>query len=822
MKKTFLLILFFLLTSYINSSAQTSNPKREFRAAWIASVTNIDWPTSRGQSVDELKKSLTDLLDALKAANINSVFFQVRPECDALYKSNYEPWSYWLTGVQGKAPADNFDPLEFAIVEAHKRGLELHAWLNPYRARQATVYDRAASHVSNTHPDWIMKFGNLWILNPGNPNVRSYNLQIVMDIVNRYNIDGIHFDDYFYPYPPDNMTANAANNALDDKDFANDPRGFKNKDDWRRDNVNILMKAISDSIHKVKPFVKFGISPFGIWKNGVPSGITGMDAYSAIYADPLAWLKQGTVDYLIPQLYWRIGGSQDYLKLMPWWADSTTYYGKHFYTGNIFGSYTNAELPNQLKANRSNPKTSGIVLFSAKHIPNNTLKFADSLKNSYFKNPAIIPSMNWKDKIKPNQPLNLRWNKLANSRGDGLIWDEPNPASDGDKAFMYAVYKLNSQFPQSSDFEKSENLYNIVGTTYATLKPAENISSTLYFAVTSLDRNYNESTNSSVIAVNVTPPNKPLQILPSDLAINQRDTIKFVWENTPHSSFNKLQIAEDANFTIIVFDQNNIVDTFKIVTGLKGLTKYYWRITASNLAGESVYSDVRSFTTGFPNPPILLSPLDKTTNISLTPTLIWNKSKAATQYRIKLAEGLSIVPSITIIDTTISDTSFTIKKNLKENIIYTWSVHALNQYGISQLAEPFKFKTQTGTSVEGENEIPTKFELSQNYPNPFNPETTISYSIPAVMVRQAQHDNADVTPSLSRDEVHVTLKIYDMLGREVATLVNEYQKPGTYNYQFSINNYQLSSGIYFYTLKAVDLSNSSNVFVQTKKMILLK
>ncbi|MCX7876078.1 MAG: family 10 glycosylhydrolase [Melioribacteraceae bacterium] len=793
MKKLLVIIITIIFTSQILS--QTSLPKREFRATWIASVTNIDWPSSTNLSVAELKKSLTDLLDAIKDANLNAVFFQVRPECDALYKSSIEPWSYWLTGVQGKAPADNFDPLEFAIQEAHKRGLELHAWLNPYRSRQASTYTRASSHISNTKPEWIMKFGNLWILNPGNPEVRNYNTQVVMDIVRRYDIDGVHFDDYFYPYPPDNMTSSTTYNAYDDKDFANDPRGFKNKDDWRRDNVNILMKAINDSIKKVKPHIKFGISPFGIWKNNVPSGITGMDAYNVIYADPIAWLKQGTVDYLIPQLYWRIGGSQDYNRLMPWWADSTYFYGRHHYTGNIYGSsYTNSELPNQLKANRNYSKTSGMVLFSAKHIPGNTLKFTDSLKNSLYKYPALIPTMDWKDKIKPNPPTNLRWDKLAGARGYGLIWNEPSKASDGDKAFMYAVYKINSITLQQGDLEKSNNLYNIVGTNYAALKPSENISGTLYFTVTSLDRNYNESTNSNIIAVNVSVPQKPLQILPTNNAVNQKDTIKFVWENTPHSNYNRLQIASDKEFTNIIFNQNSIVDTFKVVTGFKGLTTYYWRISASNLAGESTFSDVRSFTTGFPNSPTLVSPLDKTTNVTLTPKLIWNKSKSASQYNLKVADGLSIAPSNTILDTTLVDTFYTFKKQLAENKIYTWSVLASNQFGKSELAEPYKFKTQSPSHLE-EISLPTEFLLYQNYPNPFNPETIIRYQLPK--------------------ECNVRLSVYDLLGRELAVLINEKQTQGFYNYSLSITKYGFSSGVYFYKLQADE-------FTSIKKFVIVK
>ncbi|MBI5731319.1 MAG: family 10 glycosylhydrolase, partial [Ignavibacteriales bacterium] len=555
--------------------------------------------------------------------------------------------------------------------------------------------------------------------------------------------------------------------------------------------------------------IKFGISPFGIWKNGVPSGITGMDAYSVIYGDAIAWLRQKSVDYIIPQLYWRIGGSQDYNKLMPWWADSSKQYGRHFYSGNIYGSYSLSELPNQLKANRNNSKTSGIVLFSAKHIPGNTLSFTDSLKNKYFTNPALIPGMDWKDQIKPNPPSNLRYDKFANARGDGLIWNAPSKASDGDAASMYAIYKFNSPSIQQSDLENSSNLNNIVGTTYAALKSSENVSGTLYFTVTSLDKNYNESTMSGVVPVQVIIPGKPMVIFPADLAINQKDTIKFIWENTAHSNFNKLQVASDKNFANLIANQNNIVDTFKSVTGLNGLSTYYWRITASNLAGESIYSDARSFTTGFPVPPQLLLPEDKSTGLTLTPTLVWKKSKAAERYRLQVAEGLSILPGIIIVDTVVTDTSFTVSK-LKENKIYTWSLMAINIYGTSALADVFKFKTNIFSNVIAEEEaIPTSYVLNQNYPNPFNPTTVISYQL-------AVGGN-------------VSLKVFDLLGREVATLVDEFQSAGTHNSQFSILNLpalptgqaggrqgsQFSSGIYIYVLH-------SGSHILSKKMMLIK
>ncbi|MBX3009067.1 MAG: family 10 glycosylhydrolase [Melioribacteraceae bacterium] len=793
MRKLFYSIQVLLIFSFSIISSQTTSPKREFRGTWIASVSNIDWPSSTTLSVETLKQNLIDMLDAIKDANLNAAFFQVRPECDALYKSDFEPWSYWLTGTQGKAPVNNFDPLQFAIDEAHKRGIELHAWLNPYRARHAGAsYDRSATHISNTKPEWILKFGNLHILNPGLPAVRDYNVSIVVDIITKYDVDGIHFDDYFYPYPPDHMKANSTNNAKDESTFLLDPRGFTNKDEWRRDNVNIQMKAISDTINALKPNVKFGISPFGIWKAGVPAGITGMDAYSAIYADPMNWLKNNTVDYIIPQLYWKIGGSQDYNKLMPWWADSAKHYNKHYYTGNIYGSsYTSAELPNQLKANRNNSKTDGMVLFSAKHIPGNTSGFTDSLKTKYYTNPAIIPGMNWKDQVKPNKPTNLRFEKIAGVRGDGLIWDKPAVAADGNLASMYAIYKFNTATVQPSQIEDASNLNNIVGVNYAALK-VNDVSSTMYFAVTSLDKNYNESELSEVIPVTINIPEKPKTFYPADLAVNQKDTIKFIWENTKHSNYNRLQVSEDINFSSLVFNQNNIVDTFRTVTRLKGLKTYYWRVSASNLAGESVYSETKSFTTGFPAPPQLLLPADKSVDVSVTPKLVWNKTFAASYYRLQVAEGLSILPTIIIIDTVTTDTTLTIGK-LKENKIYTWSVLAGNDYGKSELAEVMKFRTLVSTSVLEDDGMPKSYQLNQNYPNPFNPSTKIKYALP--------------------ESGLTSIKIFNVLGQEIAEIVNEEMSKGYHSIEFNAEN--LPSGIYIYTLQ-------SNSHVLSKKMMFVK
>jgi len=779
------------LSIFISSSlyAQSIPPKREVRAAWVATVTNLDWPSSTGLTVAQQKQELIDLFDEMNRDGINTIIFQVRSECDAMYSSSFDPWSYWLTGSQGTAPFPYYDPLEFAIDEAHKRGMELHAWFNPYRAeRSVDNYPNAANHVTVLHPDWIIQISTFKFLDPGLPMVRDYVTSVIYDIVSRYDVDGIHADDYFYPYPPNGIT------TKNNQTFINYPRGFINKADWRRDNVNLLIAQVNDTIQSVKPWVKFGMSPFGIWKNGVPPGITGLSAYDDIYCDAIAWLHDRSIDYLTPQLYWPFGGGQDYAKLQPWWADSVHANGRHFYPGHAYYRIVNwtnpSEMPNQIRFDRNNPKVHGSVFFRAKNFAENPKGVTDSLRNDLYRYKSILPIMNWKDIVNPNPPQNLRFERLANGQG-GLLWDSPQIASDGDSAKRYVVYRFNHSNIQPSDLENSANILNVEGSRESI--PGEPPAmGPYYFVITSLDRNYNESTMSNVLQVN--PPPIPVLAFPLNNSNNISDTVILRWNYPALASSYSLQISKVPSFdSLVVINQINIADTFKVITGLEGLIQYYWRVNSTNAGGTSNYSGAFTFTTGFPSNTLLAAPPNNTLNMPVDTILYWYSTPGAENYDLIMARSADFNPASIVTNVTaIADTFYAVN-GMQVNALHYWKVRGKNQYGTGNYSEAWRFKTYNPTNVEGEDLNPNNYALEQNYPNPFNPTTNFRFNI----------SEAGLT----------TLKIYNLLGQEVAEVLNEFKTPGTYDVRFDASS--LSSGIYFYRLRVNDYSAS-------KKMILIK
>ena len=401
MQKGFQFLSFiFILVFSLPALAQ---PVKEFRAVWIASVDNIDWPSKKGMAVDTQKAEFIRILNMHQQNGINAVVMQIRPATDAFYPSPYEPWSEWLSGIQGKAPTPYYDPLQFMIEETHKRKMEFHAWCNPYRADfkvgKASI---APSHITRLHPNWFLEYGDKKYFDPGNKQAQEFVVEVIKDITDRYDVDAIHFDDYFYPYRI------AKKEFPDSVSFAQYGNGLK-IDEWRRSNVDSVIYKLFTAIRKTKPHVKFGISPFGVWRNADKdlrgsNTKAGQTNYDDLYADILLWLQKGWIDYVAPQLYWEFGHkAAPYEILIDWWSKNT--YGKHCYIGlGIYRAGTSDAwkdstlLPRQIELLRTTPNVQGMIFFSSKSFNRNPNGWNDSLRLHYFKEPALIPEMHWLQK----------------------------------------------------------------------------------------------------------------------------------------------------------------------------------------------------------------------------------------------------------------------------------------------------------------------------------------------------------------------------------------------------------------------------------------
>ncbi|MBN2355734.1 family 10 glycosylhydrolase, partial [candidate division KSB1 bacterium] len=616
----------------------------------------------------------------------------------------------------------------------------------------------------------------LKLLDPGRPDVRDYVTGVIMDVVRRYDIDGVHFDDYFYPYPDGGAGFYGISNE-DDQTFASYSRGFTSKADWRRDNVNLLVKMVHDSIQTAKPWVKFGISPFGIWKAGNPPGISGTSAYSAIYCDALTWLNARTVDYLTPQLYWQIGGSQDYAKLMPWWASRIN--GLHFYPGHAayrISSWTNREMPNQLRLDRANEACGGSVFFRALNIRDNLKGFTDSLKSDFYRFRAVQPVMTWKDDVVPLSPRNLLYSRRSDSAQLQLNWQAPSGAADGDSARRYLIY--HHAMPSLSAGDMVDPAY-IVDISYQTsfAPPVPTTEGPHFYTVTSLDHYGYEST--AGVTIQVYPPQTPLLASPLQDEGGLADSLALRWYAMESAASFEVQVNTNDDFSGPFFaSQAGIVDTFYTIKGLCGQTRYYWRVRPANAGGWGDYSEIRSFVPGSPAVPVLAYPGNNQFEIPVTVPLQWHSVSGADYYRLQVSRNLNFDPSGVVIDKDgIVDTSY-VAENLDLNRIYFWRVRAFNQLGTSVWSEIYRFKTTAVVTVAEGPTVPLTLELGQNYPNPFNNLTTIPFTIPAAG--------------------QVRIYVYDMLGRRVLTLAGEEFSAGRHKVSFDASKF--ASGVYVYRL----------------------
>lgn len=467
-------------------------PKRELRGVWVATVQNIDWPSPLNYDGAKQKTEFIDLLNSHQKTGINALFVQIRTASDALYAKSAEPWTTYLSGKQGQAPSPYYDPLEFMIDQSHARGMEFHAWLNLNRASMSSRSLLSSEHVARKHPEWLLSYNGQLLFDFGIPAVRHYIAGLVRNIIVNYDVDGIHFDDYFYPYPD-------PKSKLADQDTYEKYRLPGEKiDDWRRRNTSALIQEISETIKSTNSKIKFGISPFGIWRhkkndpvNGSPT-TRGLQSYDDLYADTDHWLKQGWLDYIAPQLYWDTAHRVAPFKpLADWWNEHS--YGKPVYFGmasyHLADMWTNKEMKRQVEISRSMSNGQGLIFYSSTSLTKNTKAFRDTLRRNYFADQALLPTTPWLDSIAPHAPTQVF---LANKK---LTWEAGEESDDKDPVAYYVVYRIPKQDKKFLDDPK-----NIIfkGKANEVILKQDDLIPGYGFTVTAFDRLHNESRPSAV------------------------------------------------------------------------------------------------------------------------------------------------------------------------------------------------------------------------------------------------------------------------------------------------------------------------------------
>lgn len=490
--KNLLLCWLILLLIMSDQTSYAKSNKRELRAAWIATVGNIDWPSKRGLTSTQQQQEFIKHLDFLQSNGFNAVFVQVRPAADAFYPSSFEPWSQYLTGKQGQAPFPKYDPLAFMIEETHKRNMEFHAWFNPFRALvNSKINPNPPSHVTRTQPDWLIHYAGKSYFDPGNPNARNYILKVIMEVVQKYDIDGVHIDDYFYPYKV------AGQVFKDDVSFLAYNPNKLSVEDWRRNNVNLFVSQLYYQIKSEKKWVKFGVSPFGIWRNqrddASGSATNGISCYDDLYSDVKLWMEQKWMDYVLPQLYWEHGHRlAAYEVLLPWWnqykGDRHLYIGLGVYrmvnaqsTSAYFGPQ---EILKQIQASRSEG-TQGVSLYSISNFSKIPKQLEDSLSQSYFNYIAIPPPMPWLGSTPPVAP---KVSGHLNGHSAQIAWEVKPRANE---KYKFLIYRFSKN--ESIDLTKNQNIIGLTQNTYFIDHEAH---SSYQYVVTSLDRLWNESSPS--------------------------------------------------------------------------------------------------------------------------------------------------------------------------------------------------------------------------------------------------------------------------------------------------------------------------------------
>ncbi len=751
-------ILFIVAILQFILTPSKAEPMEEVRAVWLTSVYNIDWPHSTSVSAINQQNKLKEMLDVLQETNINTVLFQVRPNADALYNSAYEPWSHWITGTRGEKP--DYDPLALVIQEAHKRGMEVHAWLNPYRYENiAGQYAGMPGDYSETHPELIFTHNNKTYFDPGIPETTQLIKHIIVDMIQNYNLDGVVFDDYFYP---SGMPLSADQETWDSytteelEELILPYYPTLTRGNFRRASVNTMIKEVNDTIKDIDPHMVFGVSPAGIystqasaaanWDTTLPPGITGADNYNTIFCDPLAWLHDGSVDYLSPQLYWKIGGPQDYLTLVEWWGEECEKKGKHAYPsigtyrlptdkdaesfmdqiGLFFerikdsiihrdkpakrNVYDLDEIENQILANRDNMDNNvlGSIFFSTRDLTSRVPDLAPFLADGVFADKAIFPEIEWFPSIQPGAPQITEIGSIGEDLDAAAISIGNSPAT------RYLLYGWE-EMPTSKNMKNPDFLQVVFGTDLALFYPENNT----YFAVAEFLPNRQIGSMSDNEHFEYIDPVGVLT--PDDETVC--DMSAFSWTEFENSDSYQVLIARQEKPSLIEYTSPLLNDTqFNLPSGLiEGQESYVFRV--KTLSDNNVsYSAPSHFDTGYPASTTMNAPTDNEEDVNLQTTFQWDIVPDILHYHLQVATGDTFDEENLVIDLYPITNNFVSPELEEAGTLHTARVRAVNECGFARWSVPHSFITTEETIVFSPDN-----KILEVYPNPASDQCSIKY-----------------------------------------------------------------------------------------------
>lgn len=727
-----------------------AQPKREFRASWLTTVWAIDWPTSWGLNTEsgaqKQQDELRAIVDSLSAANMNAVFFQVRGFCDAMYNSAYEPWSKYLTGSRGGVP--KYDPLQVLVDYAHAKGIEVHAWMNPYRySTSEDTYGKLPDDYSNTHPEWLVNCGGYYILNPCMPEVKERIAAVVADLVKHYDVDGIIFDDYFYQ--------SGYQNSYDDSYYT--ASGTKlSRADWRREQVNDMVRMVRDTIRYTKPYVSFGIGPAGIaGKSNTSAPVYGVDPcpvgsdwqYNGIYSDPLAWYDRGLIDYMAPQCYWKIGAGNDYDQLSRWWSYIAGHFNRHVYISqdlsNLVASSASTtsttfhadETAAQMQLDRDYDLLGapGSCWYSLK----SGMKVSDFMRyirNHVNQHPALVPMMSWHRTDKQ-----LFVETIVDKSGK-LTWTPP------EDNLRYAVYSIPADSVGYPGVVGSSRY--LLGTSYMPEWPYQASTKNTY-AVAVLDRYGNEfpartkgnkTLGESVAVQTMYPATGAAVLLPC----------WFSWQPADKADNYFFQLSKNADFSTVDYECETIEPTFYVgkIEWLKDGVTYYWRLRTRSINRTDTYSAVQSFTGAYFH---LKYPADGEKDCPVSLTVVADSvATQNAQYHFEIATANTFAASKLVLDTTVNVPRATVPAERLLYSSYYFVRCEVNYDGVTAVSPTSRFRTEAQevpvpvivSPEEGDTIVGTEVEIcwQQQPSSGFRIELSTQETFPGRKTKVARED----------------------------------------------------------------------------------